>query len=450
VDALMRASGGTLLWSSRAGDGSDISTTIVWSSPAMNGTLGLVYIGSRDGHLYAFDEGSGQQRFNATTFGYVDSSPRLSGDMVVIGCSGNKSVCAFDSLDGALVWRTTLSTSTENGLVDSSPAISPDGATVASADDDGSISLLDAARGDLLWRSPPEHTSPEFGFEYSSFASPSFTASGDTIFAASGGLDLSGYGTGNGSVFSLSTLDGQRRWTYTLDAINGSVQSSPSLTPDEAAVVFGSWDGSIYKLSALDGSLLWKMSTGGRVDANARFSPDNATMYMGSWDYCLYALEVATGALKWKSCTDGVVRSSAAPSSEGSAVLVGSADGFLYCFDAAEGSIRWKAYCGKSDHEYGVRSTPLLSSDEAAVFVGSGDGRLYAFATGFGSRPADRWTTRNILSSAVGGDTVFLALLVTVCAVLRCWRYDAKGSTDEALLDNPVSNSRLPERKALP
>ena len=48
----------------------------VYSSPLVDG--GVVYIGSNDGNLYAFDAATGAQRWRYPTQGSVTSSPRIA------------------------------------------------------------------------------------------------------------------------------------------------------------------------------------------------------------------------------------------------------------------------------------------------------------------------------------------------------------------------------------
>jgi len=356
------AIGGSLVWKANAGTG-DIPTTIVWSSPAEAPDLGHVFIGSRNGHLYAFHAATGKAQFSEPTGGYIDSSPTVRNGTVFVGCSENWSVGAFSARNGKRLWSTNL-----DGLVDSSPVVSPDGKSIACGDDGGQTHLLDAATGDIRWSSVVASGDPP------AYSSPAFSPCGNTVFAANGGL------SGNGSVRAFAAANGSRIWTY---KVAGSVQSSPALAPRTNAVVFGSWDSHVYAVKSDTGALLWRTATGGKVDTSAHFSPDGSTVYMGSWDFCLYAINVQTGAHRWRSCTGGVVRSSATPSADGQSVLVGSADGYLYCFNAVDGRTKWRAYCGHSDPAYGVRSTPLLSLDQAKVYVGSSDGNLYAFTTGF-------------------------------------------------------------------
>src|SRR5438874_1751793 len=66
----------------------------VRSSPAVAG--GVVYVGSNDDKLYAFDAATGARLWTATTGGDVQSSPAGAGGVVYVGSFDNK-LLAFDA-----------------------------------------------------------------------------------------------------------------------------------------------------------------------------------------------------------------------------------------------------------------------------------------------------------------------------------------------------------------
>ena len=71
----------------------------VWNAPAVHD--GVVYVGSRDGRLYAIDAGSGKVEWSAPTGGPILSSPATDAraGRVVVG-SEDMHVYAFDLATG--------------------------------------------------------------------------------------------------------------------------------------------------------------------------------------------------------------------------------------------------------------------------------------------------------------------------------------------------------------
>ena len=116
----------------------------IQSSPAVVG--GQVFVGSRDGHLYAVDAATGRQLWRADhEESWVNSSPAVAGGLVFAGSSDNRFVQAVDARTGKERWRTP----TER-LVWSSPAVAGDFVYVGDAA--GTLYALDRATGAERWR----------------------------------------------------------------------------------------------------------------------------------------------------------------------------------------------------------------------------------------------------------------------------------------------------------
>ena len=88
---------------------------VVPSSPAVSN--GIVYVGSYDGSLYAFNATTGAQLWSVYTSGNIYSSPAVADGVVYLGSGG--SLDAFDAATGAELWSATT-----GALVYSSPAVS--------------------------------------------------------------------------------------------------------------------------------------------------------------------------------------------------------------------------------------------------------------------------------------------------------------------------------------
>jgi outer membrane protein assembly factor BamB len=89
----------------------------IQSSPAVAG--GRVFVGSRDGHLYAVDAATGKLAWRADhEMSWVNSSPAVARGLVVASSSDNHFVQAVDAATGRERWRFAT-----DRLVWSSPAV---------------------------------------------------------------------------------------------------------------------------------------------------------------------------------------------------------------------------------------------------------------------------------------------------------------------------------------
>jgi outer membrane protein assembly factor BamB len=115
----------------------------VQSSPAV--VDGTVYVGARDGILYAIDAATGRERWrNDHHVSWVNTSPAVSAGHVYAGSSDAQFVQAVDAATGREVWRAKA-----DGIVWSSPAVA--GGTVYVGDGLGVLRALDAETGVERW-----------------------------------------------------------------------------------------------------------------------------------------------------------------------------------------------------------------------------------------------------------------------------------------------------------
>jgi outer membrane protein assembly factor BamB len=104
------ASSGAHKWQFDTGDGSEIE-----SSPAVAG--GAVYVGSDDTNLYAINATTGSKLWAFFTDVSIDSSPAVAHGVVYVG-SENESIYALNASTGAQLWSYTT-----GRFVESSPAV---------------------------------------------------------------------------------------------------------------------------------------------------------------------------------------------------------------------------------------------------------------------------------------------------------------------------------------
>lgn len=115
----------------------------VQSSPAVQANT--VFVGARDGFLYAVSADSGRERWRFDhKVSWVNSSPAVDDGVVYAGSSDGQFVQAVDATTGRELWRTKV------GLTWASPALAGD--LLLTADGQGFVDALDRKSGAILWR----------------------------------------------------------------------------------------------------------------------------------------------------------------------------------------------------------------------------------------------------------------------------------------------------------
>lgn len=140
--------------------------------------------------------------------------------------------------------------------------------------------------------------------------------------------------SGNGSVYSLSLLNGKVNWQFKTD---GAIYGSPDCSNDK--VVFGSTDHYVYCISSLSGKLIWKYKTESPVVAVPTIY-DN-TVYIGGGDGKFRAIDLHDGKLIWKYNGIGEFVETK-PLIYDDKVIFGAWDSHLYALNIKDGSLAWK------------------------------------------------------------------------------------------------------------
>ena len=335
------------------------SGSVASSAAVANGVL---YVGSTDDKLYAFDAAgatgcSGNPKtcsplWTATTGGRIFSSPDVANGVVYAGTEDDK-LYAFDAAgvtgcSGSPKTCTPLWTGTTgNQIFDSSPAVA--GGEVYVASTDGKVYAFDAAGVTNCSGTPTTCT-------------PLWTSN------PIGAIDTSP--TVAGGVLYI----GEFKTLYAFDA--AGVTNCFSGTPTMC-------------------SPLWTAATGGSIQHSSP-AVANGVVYVGADDQYLYAFDAAgvtncTGSGFSKTCSPlwkGVIASGtlfeSSPAVANGVVYIGGGDGMLYAFDAA-GATNCTAGSPPTCPALWTGTTtanPIESSPAVAggvVYVGSDDQNLYGF-----------------------------------------------------------------------
>ena len=308
------------------------------STPAVAGS-GTVYVGSTDGHLYAFSStGALRWRYEAGEIG--DSGPAIGADGTIYIASIDGKLHAVNSVGSALWTRSVSSTA-----YGSTPAIASDGTIYFRADER------------LYAFTPTGSTKWSVALPGGTYSSPVIGSDG-TVYVGS---------TGRLTAF---TSTGAEKWSY---SVSGDVFSSPAIGAD-GTLYFGSLNtvnptGRLHAVRA-DGSPRWSIALGsGREISSSPVLGPDGTLYVASYDANLYAV-TSSGAVKWTyRLGDEVRASSPAVDAEGR-VYIGSYDGSVHVVSSTGTLLATLPTAGI------IRSSMTLADDR--LYFGSQDGKLYA------------------------------------------------------------------------
>jgi outer membrane protein assembly factor BamB len=274
------------------------------SEPAIVG--GIMYIGSGDGHLYAFDATTGDERWAFAAGDSVDNSPAVGGGLVYT-VSSDSILHAIDTESGAERWQFAPAKSLAQ------PVLAGDVLYVGG--DDGNLYALDAATGAEHWRFA---TGAEVG------RSPAFA--GDTAYV----------GTESGELFAIDAATGQERWRF--ESGGGTAGSTVVAGDAVYEAIFNGDDNRLYALDAATGDERWTFASpsGENVWVPA---VDEQTVYIPSDDGNVYALDAATGTERWRFASSGQINSTGTVVEDTLYIL--NQDQQLYAINSATGSLRW-------------------------------------------------------------------------------------------------------------
>lgn len=296
---------------------------------------GIVYIGSQDGKLYAFDAISGQQKWVAATGGAIDSSPAAANGIVYVGSEDHK-LYAFDMLTGHLKWAVGLGAS-----LDSSPTLAYGVLYIGSHD--GMLYAFNAQSGQQEWVAPTDGSAI--------YASPA-VAYGLVYIASL-----------HGKVYAFDLKSGRQMW---MALTGGPIYSSPAAA--NGLVYVGSFDHKLYAFDGQSGKQKWAKKTTGAIFASPAVA--NGLVYVSVHLGALYAFNAVTGVQQWASPPLDTFESS--PFVANGLVYLGADNGAVLVFDTLTGTKK-----GAISTNAPVYSSPTVAN--GILYVGAASGRLYAF-----------------------------------------------------------------------
>jgi outer membrane protein assembly factor BamB/tRNA A-37 threonylcarbamoyl transferase component Bud32 len=294
---------------------------------------GILYVGSYDHHLYAFNSASGRLIWKYMTDGGIVSRPAVTGENVCFGSEDHR-LHVVSSRTGSVLW-----TYFTDAPVRSSPYLADGHIFIGS--DDGYLHAINIASGRRVWQT-------ETGAAIRSTP----LVNQDAVY----------FGNENGELFCVDYRGGIK-WRF---KARRAITSSPAAS--ESLLYFGSLDGNLYALDAKSSWVVWRF----RLGKGSISTPCLAEglIFTGAVDGVIYGIDTRTAKELWRYSTNHQVTGS--PLIYKDALYCGSVDGHLYCLDYRTGSLRWKF---RTDGP--ITGTPIAS--DGVIYIGSTDHNMYAF-----------------------------------------------------------------------
>jgi len=296
---------------------------------------GVVYVGSRNDKLYAFDAISGRQKWVATTNGHIDSTPAVANGIVYVG-SEDHDVYAFDARTGQKKW--TLAT---KGPITSSPMLAYGVLYIGS--EDGKLYAINENNGTLEWAKSAD--------ESGIYSSPAW--SDGEVYAAS----LSG------NVYAFDAKTGKQMWKFPTGA---KIYSSPAVV--KGIVYVGSYNHKIYALTEKTGKVAWAQLITGAIFASPAIA--YGLVYVTTNAGSLYAFNALSGAVEWVNLY--LYASDSSPFVANGLVYLGTKANSVVAFNAQTGQKK-----GSFATKASVDASPIVAN--GVIYFGAADGSFYAF-----------------------------------------------------------------------
>jgi outer membrane protein assembly factor BamB len=297
---------------------------------------GVVYVGSWDEHVYAFDAATGALRWKTWVRGDIQSVPAVVGRALYV--SAGTGVFALKAASGEILWRHDI-----RPTPSSSPMVANGVVYVGSYEN--ALYALDAKTGATIW------VGASGGIVYSTPA-----MSSGRVYA--GGWD--------GFAYAFDAGTGETLWKVEL---GDRVASSPTVVGDVVFVTSRSDEATVHALNAETGSVLWQANP--RPGFGLDFPPvvANDVVYIGGSDGVMYAFNAVTGEILWSTELGWWVTSGAIANGVlYAASLTFFGHGAAWAIDAATGEVLW------SDKQYfWIGGSPAVVNGQ--VFFPS-DGRI--------------------------------------------------------------------------
>jgi outer membrane protein assembly factor BamB len=311
------------------------------SSPVVG--LGMVFIGSNDGFIYALDLNDGSMKWQFNTEDDVEAPPLLLDSTIYIGSlSGN--FYALNAGDGHLKWQYETGGQIHGSANWVKAAESLD-KWILVGSYDNLMYCFDAITGKLQWT-----------FETEYFINGAPATDGENVIF--GGCDE--------IVYVVSAATGKK----TGEVVAGSYIAGSAALLDNKAYI-GHYGNKLICIDLISQKIIWEygdQKKGGAFFSSPAVNKDY--VIIGSRNRYVHCVKRSSGEIFWKFRTHDDVDSS--PVICGNRVVIGSNDGRLYILNLNDGTEKWSYEIGAA-----IVGCPAVTGGK--IFVGAEDGNVYAF-----------------------------------------------------------------------
>ncbi|MCB9664657.1 MAG: PQQ-binding-like beta-propeller repeat protein [Alphaproteobacteria bacterium] len=300
-----------------------------------------VVVGSKDGHVRAFERSTGAVRWDVATGGPVEGPALLVGGVAVVGSRDGK-VRALELATGTARWVFDAGAEVTGGAT-FVPAAGEGGESVVIGAYDGRVHRLRLADGSPVWAygtgsyvygSPAVRDGVAVVGGCDGFVHTVGLADGAAVAkvpveayvgsSVAWGGDLAYTGHFGNKVIGFVPATAEVRWTHFERSF--AYLSSPAVTDE--AVILGGRDRVLHALDPKTGEALWWFPAKGKIDSSPVVAGPH--VLVGSHDGRLYVVEADTGAEVRAFDLGAAV--SASPAVAGGWVWIGAEDGVLHAF----------------------------------------------------------------------------------------------------------------------
>jgi outer membrane protein assembly factor BamB len=274
-----------------------------------------VFVANHAGRVEAFAGEDGERLWRAELDTAITAGPGGGEQLLFFG--GDAEVIALDKADGAVRWRTPVSSE-----VLSIPQHRDNIVVVHSVD--GNVTALAADSGERLWQ------------HREAVPTLSLRGSSDPYIIANVAL----IGTANGKVVALALEDGSPLWQTVVAEPRGRTELDRMVDIDaELAVADGvvyaaSYQGNLAAIALASGQMLWNRDIG----SSTGILLDRDNLYVSDTSGNIWALSRRNGGTMWKQ-NALQRRALTAPVQQGNYLIVGDFNGYLHWLNRESGTI---------------------------------------------------------------------------------------------------------------